>query len=62
MMKLKFLIYVVAALAFVGCARHQSQAARTTDENVDVTKIYNIVILKCRYFTKIYGKYVQFLQ
>lgn len=44
-MKSEFLIVFVATLALMGCARQQTQTTRATDENVDVTKIYNIVIL-----------------
>lgn len=41
-MKTKLLICVVAILALMSCTKQHTQ---TTDENVDVTKIYNIVIL-----------------
>lgn len=41
-MKTKLLICVVAILALIGCTKQHTQ---TTDENIDVVKIYNIVIL-----------------
>jgi hypothetical protein len=41
-MKTKLLLCLVSILTSAGCAKQQSQ---TTDENVDVVKIYNIVIL-----------------
>lgn len=44
-MKTKLLICVVAILALIGCAKQQTQTTRSTDENIDVVKIYNIVIL-----------------
>lgn len=44
-MNSKLFIFCVAVLALISCAKHQTQATRITDEDVDVTKIYNIVIL-----------------
>jgi len=41
-MKTKLLICVVAILALISCTKQHTQ---TTDENIDVVKIYNIVIL-----------------
>lgn len=41
-MKTKLLICVVAILALMSCTKQHTQ---TTDENIDVVKIYNIVIL-----------------
>ena len=41
-MKPKLLICFLAILAFISCAKQHTQ---TTDENIDVVKIYNIVIL-----------------
>lgn len=41
-MKTKLLLCLVTILAFTGCAKRQSQS---TEENVDVTKIYNLIIL-----------------
>ena len=41
-MKTKLLICVVAILSLIGCAKQHTQI---TDENIDVVKIYNIVIL-----------------
>ena len=37
------IICLLAVLCFVGCAKRANQS--TTDENVEVTKIYNLVIL-----------------
>ena len=44
-MKSRLLISFVATVALMGCAKQQTQATRSTGENVDVTKIYNIVVL-----------------
>lgn len=41
----KLFVCFVAILALMGCAKQQTPATRSTDENVDVTKIYNIVVL-----------------
>ena len=38
----KILLYFVIVFAVVGCAKKQSAA---TDENAEITKIYNLVIL-----------------
>ena len=44
-MKSKFLLSLLSVFVLLGCAKQQSQTTQTTDENVDVVKIYNIVIL-----------------
>ena len=41
-MKSRFLLLILSVFVLFGCAK---QYAQTTDENVDVVKIYNIVIL-----------------
>lgn len=41
-MRIKFIAGLIAILAFTGCAKRQTQS---TEENVDVTKIYNLIIL-----------------
>lgn len=41
-MKSRILLLILSVVVLLGCAKQQSL---TTDENVDVTKIYNIVIL-----------------
>lgn len=41
-MKSRFLLLILSVFVLFGCAK---QHAQTTDENVDVVKIYNIVIL-----------------
>lgn len=39
----KSVLFLLAVLCLAGCAKHSNQS--TTDENVEVTKIYNLVIL-----------------
>ncbi len=39
----KFILCLSAILCLAGCAKRANQSA--TDENVEVTKIYNLVIL-----------------
>ena len=44
-MKNRFLLLVLSVFVLFSCAKQQPQTTPTTDENIDVVKIYNIVIL-----------------
>ena len=44
-MKNRFLLLVLSVFVLFSCAKQQPQTTPTTDENIDVVKIYNIVLL-----------------